>query len=74
MATKQYIYSVTTPDNQVRLVRASVRQQALSFVANSLLKVQLASQEELVELVSNGVKVENFKDKDQMELNIEGDK
>ena len=70
MAAKQYIYLVNTPDGTPRLVRASIRQQALSHVAQTMLSVQLASQEELVELVNSGVKVENFKDKNQLELNL----
>ena len=53
-----------------RLVRASNRQQALSHVAKSMLTVTLASQEDLVELISNGIAVEDYKNTDQQELDI----
>ena len=53
-----------------RLVRATTRQQALSHVAKSLLTVTLASQEDLVSLVAEGVKVEDYKNTDQQELDV----
>ena len=53
-----------------RLIRAATRQQALSHVAKSLLNVTLASQEDLVSLVAEGVKVEDYKNTDQQELEI----
>ena len=53
-----------------RLVRASTRQQALSHVAKSMLTVTLASQEDLVNLVVNGIKVEDYKNTDQQELEL----
>ena len=58
----------TTVDH--RLVRASTRQQALSHVAKSMLTVTLASQEDLVNLVVNGIKVEDYKNTDQQELDV----
>ena len=42
---QQRIYLVGTPDGKTRLIKASLRQQALSHVANSLLTVRVASQE-----------------------------
>lgn len=53
-----------------RLVRASTRQQALSHVAKSMLTVTLASQEDLISLVGEGVKVEDYKNTDQQELDL----
>lgn len=53
-----------------RLVRASTRQQALSHVAKSMLTVTLASQEDLISLVGEGVKVEDYKNTDQQELDV----
>ena len=53
-----------------RLVRAATRQQALNHVAKSLLTVTLASQEDLVSLVAEGVKVEDYKNTDQQELDV----
>lgn len=53
-----------------RLVRATNRQQALSHVAKSMLTVTLASQEDLVSLIAEGAKVEDYKNTDQQELDI----
>jgi hypothetical protein len=68
MATQQRVYIVGTPDNKVRLVKASVRQQALTHVANNLFTVRVASQDDLIKALSEGVKVENYKDLDQLEV------
>ena len=67
MAT-QRIYIVGTPTGETRLVRASVKQQALSHVANSVFVVRVASQDELVQAVSKGVTVENYKAPEQVDL------
>lgn len=67
MAT-QRIYIVGTPTGETRLVRASVKQQALSHVANSTFTVQVASQDDLVQAVSKGVTVENYKAPEQADL------
>jgi hypothetical protein len=67
MAT-QRIYLVGTPDNKIRLVKAGVRSQALSHVANSMLTIRVASQDDLVEALKGGVEVENARSQDQMEI------
>ena len=67
MAT-QRIYIVGTPTGETRLVRASVKQQALSYVANSTFTVQVASQDDLVQAVTKGVQVENYKAPEQVDL------
>ena len=69
MAT-QRIYIVGTPNGDIRLVRASLRQQALSHVANSTFTVQVASQDDLVGAVTQGIQVENYKNPDQTELDL----
>jgi hypothetical protein len=66
----QRIYIVGTPTGETRLVRASVKQQALSHVANSVFVVRVASQDELVQAISKGVTVENYKAPDQAELDL----
>jgi hypothetical protein len=66
--TAQRIYIVGTPNGNIRLVRASLRQQALSHVANSTFTVQVASQDDLVQAVTKGVQVENYKALDQVDL------
>lgn len=65
------IYFIGTPGNNVRLVRAANRQQALSHVANSLFIIRKATQEDIVESVSSGIAVENYRDPDQSELPLE---
>jgi len=66
----QRIYIVGTPTGEIRLVRASIRQQALSHVANSVFTVRVASQDDLVAAVTKGVPVESFKSPDQTELDL----
>lgn len=54
------IYTVTTIGNEAkRLVRANNATQAWRRVAEELITVDLATQDELVELASAGVKVED---------------
>ncbi len=53
---------------EARLVRASHRSQALSHAAQTTFNIHVATQEELVNLVSEGVKVESIRDADQPEL------
>lgn len=67
MAT-QRIYLVVQPDGTPRLVKASVRSQALSHVASTLLSIHVATQDDLVDLLSNGIKVESARSPDQMEI------
>ena len=64
----QRIYIVGTPTGEIRLVRASIRQQALSHVANSVFTVRVASQDDLVSAVTKGVPVETYKASEQLEL------
>jgi hypothetical protein len=71
MATQQRVYIVGAPDNKVRLVKASVRQQALTHVANHLFTVRVASQDDLINALKDGVQVENYRDPDQPQLNLE---
>jgi hypothetical protein len=66
--TAQRIYIVGTPTGEIRLVRASIRQQALSHVANSVFTVRVASQDDLVNAVTKGVPVETYKAPEQMDL------
>lgn len=68
MATQSRIYLVGTPDNQVRLVRATVRSQALTHVANHLFTVRVATQDDMVAALTSGVKVENYADADQLNI------
>lgn len=62
------IYLVTTHKGDRRLVRASHRSQAVNHVARTMMEASVARQDELVELVSKGVKVETVRDTDTDEL------
>lgn len=67
-ASRIYIVGSNDPAFPIRLVKASIRQQALSHVAQSLFTVRVASQDDLVNALSKGVKIENAKDGEQLEL------
>jgi len=67
-ASRIYLVGSSDPAFPIRLVKASIRQQALSHVAQSLFTVRVASQEDLVSALGKGVKIENAKDGDQLEL------
>ena len=65
---QQRIYLVGTPDGKTRLIKATLRQQALSHVANTLLTVRVASQDDLVKALTSGVAIEQYKAPEQPEL------
>ena len=70
MATSTRIYLVNGPTG-TRLVKASVASQAITHAAKSAFTAKVASQDDLVEAVSNGVKVETYGESAQGELIIE---
>lgn len=70
-AQRIYLVGSSDPAHPLRLVKATVRQQALTHVAQSLFTVRVASQDDLVMALSQGVKVENARDGDQLELTQE---
>lgn len=55
----QRIYIVNGPTG-TRLVKAAVASQAISHVAKSAFSAKVASQDDLVEALSNGIKVEAY--------------
>ena len=57
----------------VRLVRAAHRAQALSHVARSVINVKVAGQDELVEAMTRGIKIESTKEAETPELEFEGE-
>jgi hypothetical protein len=63
MAADKRIYKVvqiTSPTTtEVRLVRAANRIQAENFVASTTISAELASQDDMIELIGDGVKVED---------------
>jgi hypothetical protein len=71
MATATRIYLVTTTDGAARLVKAAVPTQAITHVAKQVYSARIASQDDLVEALNSGVKVETYGETAQGELNIE---
>jgi hypothetical protein len=71
MATATRIYLVTGSSGEVRLVKASVPSQAITHVAKQSYSACIASQDDLVEALGNGVKVETYGETAQGELEIE---
>lgn len=67
MAT-QRIYMVGTPEKGKRLIKATHRQQALTHVANSMFTIRVATQDDLVESLGEGVQVEQCKAPEQLEI------
>ena len=61
------IYIVHGPQG-ARLVKASLRQQALSHVANSTFNVRVASQDDLVEAITARIRIEQYRAPEQMPL------
>jgi hypothetical protein len=69
MATTR-IYLVNGPTG-TRLIKASVASQAITHAAKSAFTAKVASQDDLVEAVSNGIKVETYGESAQGELIVE---
>jgi len=63
------IYVVGGPQG-IRLVNAATKQQAIAHVANSTIKAHVASQNDLVELLTTGIAVEHYKPAN-MELDLQ---
>ena len=63
------IYLVNGPTG-TRLVKASIASQAITHVAKSAFSAKVASQDDLVEAVSNGIKVETYGETAQTELDV----
>jgi hypothetical protein len=66
---KERIYAVYH-GNQARLIRANHRAQALAHVAQSTFNINVASQDELVKILSTGATVESVRDADQIGLDL----
>jgi hypothetical protein len=68
MATATRIYIVTSTDGTTRLVKATVASQAITHVAKNAFTAKVASQDDLVQALGNGVKVETYGESAQGEL------
>lgn len=69
MATATRIYLVNGPTG-TRLVKASVASQAITHVAKSAFSAKVASQDDLVEALSRGTKVEAYGETAQAEFDV----
>jgi len=56
---------------EIRLVRANNRAQALNHVAQGVIKVQTPTQDELIDFVSKGKSIESAIRQEQEELPLE---
>lgn len=70
MATATRIYLVKGSNGEVRLIKASVPSQAITHVAKQSFSARIASQDDLVEALSNGAKVESYGETAQAELDV----
>ena len=64
------IYLVVSPEGEQRLIRAQSKQQAVWYVVQSKYIVRPAGQDDLVDLIPKGVKVEMVKDDSQQKLDL----
>lgn len=62
MAAQKRIYVVRSHSDGERLVEASTKAQAISFVAKHTITAEVAGQSELVRLVQSGILVEKAGD------------
>lgn len=70
MATATRIYLVTSTDGAARLVKATVASQAITHAAKQSFTVRVASQDDLVNALSSGVRVETYGEAAQGEFEI----
>lgn len=59
MATNKRIYGVVAEGQQPRLIRAATQAQAIGHVVKDTYRAAVPTPDELVDLVSKGVKVED---------------
>ena len=64
------IYLVTSAQG-TRLVKAALRQQALSYVANTTFNVRSATQDDLVRELGIGTQVEQYRSIEQLPLDAD---
>jgi len=56
---------------EIRLVRANTRAQAINHVAHGIIKVQVPTQDELIDFVTKGKSIESAIRQEQDELPLE---
>ena len=71
--SKQHRIYLVGHGQDVRLVRAAHRAQALGHVARSLINVKVASQDELVTALGKGINIEMAAEQETGELPFDAD-
>ena len=66
---KQRVYTVGVGD-QVRLIRASNRRQAIAHVSTGLMTIRVATQDDIINQLDKGVPIENYIAPEQIELEL----
>ena len=66
---KQRVYTIGVGD-QVRLIRATNRRQAIAHVSLGILTVRVATQEDIINQLDKGVLIENYTPPEQIELEL----
>jgi len=66
---KQRVYTIGVGD-QVRLIRASNRRQAIVHVSLGIMTIRVATQEDIIHQLNQGVPIENYTQPEQIELEL----
>lgn len=64
---KQRVYTVGV-GNQIRLIRASNRRQAIAHVSLGIMTIRVATQDDIID--NKGVPIENYTQPAQIELEL----
>jgi len=66
---KQRVYTIGLGD-QVRLIRASNRRQAIAHVSLGIITIRVATQEDIIDQLDKGIPIENYTLPEQIELEL----
>ena len=66
---KHRVYTVGV-GNQVRLIRASNRRQAIAHVSLGIMTIRVATQEDIINQLNEGKPIENYTQPEQIELEL----
>jgi len=66
---KHRVYTVGV-GNEIRLIRASNRRQAIAHVSIGLMTIRVATQEDIINQLDKGVPIENYTAPEQIELEL----
>jgi hypothetical protein len=66
---KQRVYTIGVGD-QIRLIRASNRRQAIAHVSTGLMTIRVATQEDIINQLDKGIPIENYTAPEQIELEL----